>query len=178
MKLRNVRTGADTGGTPPRHPRALRRTGAAVRAVVSLHTVAILGQPLFAGLYLGGDYDALGLHRLGADATTYLAGLQLLLTLTLAALGGVRWPLAATTTVVAGETGQYLAGAEGLLALHIPLGVSLVGAAGLLFLTVWWRPLGARRPQPATAVTPDDTKTAEAVPAGPTDAAETRPLDA
>ncbi len=36
-----------------------------LRAVATLHIVALFAQPVFAGRFLIGDYDMLELHRLG-----------------------------------------------------------------------------------------------------------------
>ncbi|MGW2645985.1 hypothetical protein ACWC2T_13925 [Streptomyces sp. NPDC001393] len=60
---------------------AARRTRSGrwvLRAVVSVHTVAIFGQPVFAGVYLSGDYDALRWHAAGANVVTSLGAAQLL----------------------------------------------------------------------------------------------------
>ncbi|KZB88513.1 hypothetical protein AVL48_00015 [Amycolatopsis regifaucium] len=109
------------------------------RVLVSAHTVAIIGQPVFAGGYLGGDYDMLGLHRVGADAVSFLAYAQILAALVLWLVRGPRWLFWVSLLLAAGETAQYFAGMDGALDLHIPLGVALV--AGMVLTTVaLWRP--------------------------------------
>lgn len=108
-----------------------------LRAVATLHVVAIFAQPVFAGRFLIGDYDMLGLHRLGADLVSYLGLAQLVL----AAAGwwrlGVRWPFLAGLALVAGETAQYSAGMAGALDLHIPLGVALMTLATGTLVGLW-----------------------------------------
>ncbi len=113
------------------------------RALVSVHTVAIIGQPVFAGGYLGGDYDMLWLHRWGADAVSFLAYAQILAALALWLVRGPRWLFWVSLLLAAGETAQYFAGLAGALDLHIPLGVALVTGMALTAIAVWrpqtWR---------------------------------------
>ncbi len=113
------------------------------RVLVSAHAVAIIGQPVFAGGYLGGDYDMLWLHRWGADAVSFLAYAQVLAALVLLLVRGPRWLLWASLAIAAGETAQYFAGVDGALDLHIPLGVALVVGMVLTTIAVWrpqtWR---------------------------------------
>ncbi|MGO1055251.1 hypothetical protein [Crossiella sp. CA198] len=113
------------------------------RVLVSAHTVAIIGQPVFAGGYLAGDYDMLWLHRWGADAVSYLGYAQLLAALVLWLARGPRWLFWVSLLIALGETGQYFAGMAGALDLHLPLGVALVTAMALTTIAVW-------RPHPGT----------------------------
>lgn len=117
--------------------------GWTLRALVSAHLVALVGQPVFAGVYLSGDYDGLSLHRLGADLTYYLGLLQLVATIVVWVRLRLAWPFVATLAVVVAETVQYLAGQWGWLWLHLPLGVLTIAALALLFLALW-RPLPRR----------------------------------
>lgn len=118
------------------------RTGRALlvnRVLVTGHTVAVIGQPVFAGGYLGGDYDMLWLHRWGADVVAYLGFAQVLAAMVLWLTRGPRWLFVVSVLVVAGETAQYFAGLAGALDLHIPLGVALVTAMVLTTVAVWRR---------------------------------------
>ncbi|WP_103351336.1 hypothetical protein [Amycolatopsis sp. CA-128772] len=121
-----------TGKTPP--------AGWALRAVTAAHVVAIAGQPVFAGVYLSGDYDGLRLHLAGADVVSSIAVLQLVV----AGVGWVRlrsaWPFLGTLALVAAETVQYFAGLDGALWLHLPLGVLTIVALVVLTIAVWRRP--------------------------------------
>jgi len=111
-----------------------------LRAVVSAHTVAILGQPVFAGVYLSGDYDALRWHATGADVVTSIGCVQLVVAIVVWVRQRQAWPFVATLALVAAETVQYLAGMDGALWLHLPLGVLSVVALAVLFIAVWLRP--------------------------------------
>ncbi|MFG2908506.1 hypothetical protein ACGF13_25990 [Kitasatospora sp. NPDC048286] len=124
------------------------RTGPAghtLRALATVHTAAVFGQPVFAGVYLSGDYDALNWHAAGADAVTTLGYLQLIAALVLWARLRRGWPAAATLAVAAAETAQYFAGLDGALWLHLPLGVATIAATVVLTIALWRTPLPARR---------------------------------
>ncbi|MCA2229404.1 hypothetical protein [Nonomuraea aurantiaca] len=108
-----------------------------LRAVVSAHVVAIVGQPVFAGAYLTGDFDSLRWHAVGADVVTSIGYLQVVVAIVVWIRLRQVWPFLATTAVVAAETVQYFAGLDGALWLHIPLGVMTVVALVVLFIAVW-----------------------------------------
>jgi hypothetical protein len=112
-----------------------------LRAVVTVHVVAIFGQPVFAGVYLSGDYDGLRWHAVGADAVTSTGYLQLIVTILVWVRLRRAWPFVGTLVLVAAETVQYFAGLEGALWLHFPLGVLTIAALVVLFVAVWRRPL-------------------------------------
>ncbi|MCX5106171.1 MULTISPECIES: hypothetical protein [unclassified Streptomyces] len=122
-----------------------RLSGWVLRAVVSVHLVAIFGQPVFAGLFLSGDYDGLRWHEFGANVTTSVSYVQLIAAIVVWVRLRQIWPFLATSALVAAETVQYFAGMEGALWLHLPLGVATVVALAVVFITVWLRPL---RPRP------------------------------
>ncbi|MFC4114250.1 hypothetical protein [Nonomuraea zeae] len=111
--------------------------------------MAIVGQPVFAGAYLTGDFDSLRWHAVGADVVTSIGYLQVIV----AAVVWIRlrqvWPFPVTMAVVAAETAQYFAGLDGALWLHIPLGVMTVAALVVLFIAVWRRPLPRREARDA-----------------------------
>lgn len=114
-----------------------------LRIFATVHAVVILGQPVFAGRYLIGDYGMLAMHELGANLVSSLALLQLAPAALYWWRGGVRWPFLVSLLLAVGETAQYFAGQAGALDLHLPLGVALVAIAfGLVFGL--WR-TGARR---------------------------------
>ncbi|MFD7459797.1 MULTISPECIES: hypothetical protein [unclassified Streptomyces] len=115
-----------------------------LRAVVTAHAVAVFGQPVFAGVYLSGDFDGLRWHGTGADVVTSIGYLQVVVTVVLWIRLRQAWPFLATLAVTVAETVQYFAGLEGALWLHIPLGVLTVAGVVLLFVAVWLAPLRRR----------------------------------
>ena len=114
-----------------------------LRAVAGAHLVAIAGQPVFAGVYLSGDYDGLRLHAAGADVVTSLGYLQAIAAILVWVRVRRAWPFLATTAVAAAETIQYFAGLAGALWLHLPLGVLTVAGLVVLVAALWRRPLEA-----------------------------------
>jgi hypothetical protein len=124
--------------------------GWTLRAVTSAHAVAILGQPVFAGVYLSGDFDGLRLHEAGANVVTSLGCLQLVAAIAVWVRLRRMWPFLATAVLVAAETAQYFAGLDGALWLHFPLGVTTVAGLVLMFVAVWLRPLRRGRPHERT----------------------------
>lgn len=126
-----------SSGAAPR-----RRVGGWVlRAVVSIHLVAIFGQPVFAGVFLSGDYDGLRWHETGANVTTSVGYVQLIVAVVVWVRLRRSWPFLATAALVAAETVQYYAGMEGALWLHLPLGVITIVALAVVFIAAWRLPL-------------------------------------
>jgi hypothetical protein len=116
-----------------------------IRALASAHTAAIVGQPVFAGVYLSGDYDGLRWHAAGADVVTTVGYLQLVAAIALWVRARRAWPFLATLALDAAETVQYFAGLDGALWLHVPLGVATIAGLVVLFIALW-RPIRPRRP--------------------------------
>lgn len=115
-----------------------------LRAVVTVHLVAVLGQPVWAGLFLTGDVDAMAVH--GAVGSALAAWGLLTVGVALAYTAGGRgalWvaPLAVAWFLAVGY--QVGAGYARTLALHVPLGVALTVLA--VVVAVWaWSPAAAR----------------------------------
>ncbi|MFM9372780.1 hypothetical protein [Streptomyces sp. Da 82-17] len=130
---------------------ATAASGWVLRAVVSAHVITVFGQPVFAGVYMSGDYDGLRWHTVGADVTSYIGYLQFVVAIVAWVRLRRAWPFLATLAVVAAETVQYVAGMEGALWLHFPLGVLTVAGIVVLFVAVWARPLHRRAPQTGEA---------------------------
>ncbi|MEV0402702.1 hypothetical protein [Actinoallomurus sp. NPDC050550] len=116
-------------------------TGWVMRALVSAHVVAIFGQPVFAGVYLSGDFDGLRWHAVGANVVTSIGYLQLIAAIVVWVRSRQAWPFLATLALVAAETVQYFAGMDGALWLHLPLGVLTIAGLVVLFIAVWRRPV-------------------------------------
>ena len=116
-------------------------TGWVLRGLVSAHLVAILCQPVFAGVYLSGDFDGLRWHAVGADVVSSIGYLQLIAAIAVWVRLRQAWPFLATMAVVAAETVQYFAGLDGALWLHIPLGVMTVAGVVVQFISAWRQPV-------------------------------------
>ena len=129
--------------TAPRGPRV---TLWLLRAAVSAFLLAVLVQPVLAGQYLSGEFDALSVHASNAGAVILLAMVVAATSLLFATLGRGRcWPLPVAVVLFLGAGFQTGSGYARQLALHIPLGVAIVTAAVLLAVAVW-RP-SMRRPR-------------------------------
>ena len=142
---------------PARADAAHRTSPAArvLRVIVSAHTVAIFGQPVFAGIYLSGDFDGLRLHQIGANVVTSLGYVQLIAAIVVWARLRQAWPCLSTLALVAAETVQYFAGMAGALWLHLPLGVATIVGIVVQFIAVWIRPIG---PAASTVGEEDDSE--------------------
>ena len=117
-----------------------------LRAAVSAFLLAVLVQPVLAGRYLAGEFDALGVHASNAGVVILLSMVVAATSLLFATLGRGRfWPLPVAVALFLGAGFQTGSGYARQLALHIPLGVAIVTAAVLLAVAVW-RP-SMRRPR-------------------------------
>ncbi|TDD93727.1 hypothetical protein E1298_08610 [Actinomadura rubrisoli] len=139
---------------PVAHRRRL--SGWVLRAVVSVHLVAIFGQPVFAGVFLSGDYDGLRWHEAGANVTTSVGYVQLIAAIVVWVRLRQSWPFLVTLALVVAETVQYFAGMDGALWLHLPLGVITIVALAVVFIAVWRRPLQRRERVRATTAQEGD----------------------
>jgi hypothetical protein len=121
-------------GRPPgraRRPARARRAGLArlMRVVLWLLVVSAAAQPVFAGLFLDGHGAWRGWHATnGMLALTLLALTQVVLAVVAwRAGGGPGWlPLASVGLLLAIIIENVL-GMNGQLALHVPLGVAILG---------------------------------------------------
>jgi hypothetical protein len=113
-----------------------RRTLGVLRVVAVLHALSAIGQPLLAGIYLDGDVDALLVHEINSMVVSGLGVVQLGAAIAYVWAGrGRAWPLWASLGMVLAVQGQTGFGYEGMVAIHIPLGVSII--ATQILLTVW-----------------------------------------
>jgi hypothetical protein len=129
---------------PAATPAGPRRTLTVLRVLAVLHSVFILVQPMLAGMYLDGDVDALDLHELNASVVSGLGVVQLGAAIMYVWKGrGRAWPLWASLGLVLAEQVQAGLGYENEVAIHVPLGVSVV--AMQILLTVWLFRASARR---------------------------------
>lgn len=118
----------------------------ALRTAAGVAAIAVVAQPVLAGMYLGGEFDALGVHAVNATALILLAMVQIALAAVYFWPGGGRiWPLAfavSTFLAVGIQTGM---GYERALAIHIPLGVTIV--LSQIIFTCWVFTRRARVPR-------------------------------
>jgi hypothetical protein len=131
------------------------------RIVMTVAAVLLFDQAVFAGQFLAGTFGALHTHR---DNATY-SGVAVLAAAAAAVPirwpgRGPVWPLPACLGLFGLIALQILIGFRRLLAVHVPLGVAILGLGAAL--AVWsWRPAG---PTPGAAPPPAD---------GPADGAAT-----
>jgi hypothetical protein len=138
-------TGAPT--VPPPADRGPRASLHVLRVVAVLHSLAFLAQPVFAGGYLMGDVDSLGLHRINAGIVTALDVAQLICAMVYFWGGrGRAWPIWASLAVALAVEVQVGMGFERLLMVHLPLGVALT--VGQIVLTLWLFRAAAAQPRP------------------------------
>lgn len=124
-----------------------RATLTALRVVAVLHALSAIVQPMLAGIYLGGEVDAIDVHGINAHVVSGLAVIQLIVAIAFAWRGrGRRWPLYCSLGLVLAEQVQVGLGFEGVVAVHIPLGVSIISLQVLL--TVWLFRAAARSARP------------------------------
>lgn len=129
-------------------PRGPRLTLWLLRSLALLFLLAVLAQPVFAGLYLSEEWDALGVHSGNATLVQFLSLFVLVSALAywLGGRGRGRVALAAAVLFVTIVL-QSGFGYGRVLALHIPVGVAVVTAAVLF--SVWVCRRGARTPRRA-----------------------------
>ncbi len=119
--------------SPVRTPRS---SLIALRIIAIGHLLVFFLQPVLAGIYLSGDFDALGLHDLNAQLLSGFTAAQLIGCLIYAWRGGGRWwPLIFTVVLVLLEETQKGLGYNRQVALHIPVGVLLI--IFQLIFTAW-----------------------------------------
>jgi hypothetical protein len=152
-------TNPEAPAAPPPTDRGPRATLQVLRLVAVLHSLAFLGQPVFAGGYLMGDVDALALHDANAFLITGLDVIQLICAIVFFWKGrGRAWPIWASLAIALAVEVQVGMGYERLLLVHLPLGVSLT--VGQILTTVWlFRAAAATsRPRRTRHAQPERTK--------------------
>ena len=113
-------------------------TGWCVRVTSTVSAVLLANQAVFAGQFLAGTYPALHTHRENAT----LAGISVIVSMlaTVAAWRPGRrpwWPIAANAALFGLIAVQIIMGFARILAVHIPLGVTIIGAGIALAIRAW-----------------------------------------
>jgi hypothetical protein len=108
------------------------------RIAISVAAVLLFDQAVFAGQFLSGTFGALHAHRENAT----LAGLAVLAAAVTAIPirwpgGGPAWPMLGCLGLFGLTALQITLGFARVLTVHIPLGVSIIGLAGLLVIWAW-----------------------------------------
>ena len=112
--------------------------------MITVLVLAVLGQPVLAGMFLTGDVDAIGVH--GIVGTLLALWTMVLIGAALAYVVGGRgrlWVLPVSVLLFLAVGFQIGAGFARQLELHVPLGVVIVTTSVLLVGWVW-TPLAAR----------------------------------
>lgn len=100
-------------------------------------------QPVLAGSFMSGNYDALTEHSRNGGTLIVVTFVALVATLIHAIAGSRLWPVGVHVLLLIAVTMQIAVGHTRNLALHIPLGVALVGI--MVYLAIWaWLP-GAKK---------------------------------
>jgi len=134
-----------TPSPPPPPTRRPRATLWLLRLTLTIHAVCVLAQPILAGRYLDGDYDAIGAHGLNGSVLPASGMVVGAAALAFWFAGGAGWPLLAFAGLWLAEGLQIGMGYARILAIHLPLGVAIVVVA--LWLAAWsWLP-GAAVPR-------------------------------
>jgi hypothetical protein len=114
------------------------------RIVVTAEAVLAFNQAVFAGRFINGDYGAVATHSTGAAVT----GLVLLVEAVAAVLlwrpgRGPGWPIPAALGLFLLVGVQIALGFTRALAVHVPLGVTIIVLDTLMLVWAWrYRPAG------------------------------------
>jgi hypothetical protein len=123
------RTRRDRPATGVRQPGIAR----AMYVVLSLLAVSAFAQPVFAGLILDGNEAWRDWHAInGMVLVPLLALVQVVLAVLLWRGGGPGWLAPASAGLLVAIVVQNLMGQTSLLAVHVPLGVAILGLTGTL----------------------------------------------
>ncbi|HEY0637040.1 MAG TPA: hypothetical protein VGD67_05280 [Pseudonocardiaceae bacterium] len=125
--------------TAPSRPRVTR---VLLVVVLALHAALAVLQPIFAGSYLSGSIDAMTVHGISGSLVTVVCLAQLVVAALFWRPGrGPAWPLLATVALFLAEGVQLGVGYTRTLAIHLPLGVAIVGCTVAMFIwSLAWRP--------------------------------------
>jgi hypothetical protein len=107
-----------------------------LRVVILVHLLTLLIQASFAGIMIGGDHRGLILHEFTARALVLLALFQMVLAITLRVKARCpAWVPIASGGILAAEVIEFAAGHFHYVALHVPLGVAILG--GVVCQLLW-----------------------------------------
>ncbi|MEJ2859572.1 hypothetical protein [Actinomycetospora flava] len=108
----------------------------AFRVIALLHAAMTVAQAFAAGALLQASAAGLTVHQAVGGTLLLVAMLQVPLAVLAWRPGRLApWPIAVSVVLVVAETAQVAVGYVGVLAVHVPLGVAIVGTAVAL---AWW----------------------------------------
>ena len=109
------------------------------RILITVAAALLFNQSLLAGEFMSGRYEFLEFHRFGATGAEFVVLFAVIAAVVARFRDGYSWwPAGLTALLWIAIQIQEFAGEERILAVHVPLGVSLIVSAVLL--TVWaWR---------------------------------------
>jgi hypothetical protein len=117
------------------------------RVIVTVEAVLAFDQAVFAGQFISGDYGALNSHAAGAGFTATVLLIEVIAAVLLWRPGrGPAWPVWAASGLVAMAGLQTGLGYARVLAVHVPLGVTIIALDVLMLVWCWrYRPDRASR---------------------------------
>lgn len=123
--------------------RSVPRGLGALRILIVLDGLAILGQAVLAGMFLGGDSAMLNVHGTGALVVQVLS-LLLLITAVLhwRPWHGSGFPALASLALLVATIIQSMTGGADVTSVHVPLGMAMFG---LVIWLAYWALRPARR---------------------------------
>lgn len=128
-------TESDVGGAVSHAPRWALWP---FRIAISVATVLLVDQPVFAGQFLGGSYGALQTHRENATYSGIAVAVAAVMAVFVRWPGqGSWWPIGACLGLFGAIALQIVFGFSRNLAIHIPLGVGVILTAVLLSVWAW-----------------------------------------
>ncbi|MEU0546196.1 hypothetical protein [Micromonospora sp. NPDC005979] len=108
------------------------------RLTITTATVLAFDQAVFAGQFLSGSYGALHLHRDTATATVAALAASIVTSALWRRAGtGPRWPMPASIVLFVLTALQTWLGYQLILAVHIPLGVTIIVLLIALTAAAW-----------------------------------------
>ena len=112
------------------------------RVVVTVEAVLAFDQAVFAGQFIAGDYGALNSHETGAGVTSVMLLVETVAAVLLWRPGrGPRWPMLAGLGLFLLTGAQIGMGYARVLAVHVPLGVTIIALDALVLVWAWrYRP--------------------------------------
>lgn len=114
-------------------------------AMLTLHALVALAQPVLIGGYLDGRFDLVTVHGINGSVLMGCAFLAAVTAVVYWAMGGRGWPGLAIAGLWCAEFVQLVLGYTRVLSVHVVLGVLIVGSALALAGWSWSRAAGRGR---------------------------------